>query len=80
MKKNEIALLILVASIAAFATYFVANAVLGGRTAEPVTVEAASEISPELQPPNKEIFNDKAINPTVPINIGDDNNNSPFSN
>jgi len=80
MKKNEIALLILVASISAFATYFTANLLLGGRTSEPVIVESAVPISAELQPPSKDIFNTNAINPTVPITIGGDTDNSPFQN
>lgn len=80
MKKNEIALLILVASLAAFVTYLAANALIGGRTSQPVAVESIEPISAEIQTPSKEIFNDQAINPTVPINIGGSNNNSPFAN
>lgn len=80
MKKNEIAVLILVASLAAFVTYLIANALLGGHTAQPVDVESATPISSEITQPSKEIFNSKAINPTVPIKIGDGDNKSPFNN
>lgn len=78
MNKNEIAILILITSLVGFVTYFAANAVLGGRTAEAPRAEYMEPISSTLQNPSKEVFNEDAINPTVPIRISNDNNNVPF--
>ena len=78
MNKNEIALIILITSLVGFATYFGANAVLGDRTAATPMAEYMEPISPSLQAPSKDVFNEDAINPTVPIKISDDNNNVPF--
>lgn len=80
MKKNEIALLILIIGIAGLMSFFIGNAVFGGKVTEAVSIETATPISPDVVEPNPTIFNENAINPTVPIKIGDGNSSAPFGN
>lgn len=79
MKKNEIALLILVVSIVALATYLVVNALAGQSSAKAVTVERADRFSDSVVAPDERIFRDNAINPTVKVKIGDQSNQQPFT-
>lgn len=80
MKKTDVALLILVVSVSIVISYFVGQAVLGGAVAQPVEVETAEAISADIIEPSDKIFNDHAINPTVPVKIGDTTNQQPFGN
>ena len=80
MKKNEIALLILIVGVAGLIAFFVGNSVFGRKVSKPVTVETAKQISPDLVDPSSQIFNENAINPTVPIKIGGGDGSAPFGN
>ena len=80
MKKNEIALLILIVSVSLGLGYFVGQSLLGNKVSQAVTVETAEKISGTVEEPNNKIFNSAALNPTVPVRIGDSTNQSPFSN
>ena len=81
MKKNEIALLILIVSITAFGAFFVGKSIFGDRVSKPVEVSTADPISPTIEQPSAEIFNENAINPTVPIKIGGEGEGkTPFTN
>lgn len=79
MKKNEIAILILIVSVVVVATYLVLNAVVGKASAQPVSVEKAEAFSSELILPSDKIFNKDAINPTVKVKIGDQSGQQPFT-
>lgn len=78
MKKNDIALLILIASVALVATYFITQAIVGKPEERSVQVETAEPISTEVAEPDPRTFNNQAINPTVEINIGNSANRQPF--
>lgn len=80
MKKNEIALLILIIAISVGIAYAVGQSIFGNATTEPVNVETATAIAPDIKNPSAAIFNDNAINPTVPVRIGDPSNQQPFGN
>lgn len=71
MKNTDIAALILIASISMVIAYFVADAVIGKPTSESVKVKTIERISSDIQEPDKSIFNEDAINPTVEVIIGD---------
>ena len=79
MKKNDIALIILIVSISMVVTYFVAKAMIGDPKSKQVTAEVVEPITSELVPPSGKIFNRDAINPTVVIQIGNPANQQPFS-
>lgn len=79
MKKNEIAIIILIFSITAVAVYFAFGALLPTPGKTPVNVEVAEEIKPTVASPNEAIFNKDAINPTVKVKIGSQSNQQPFT-
>jgi len=78
MKKNDIAAIILIASVSAIIAWFSANAVLGSPKQNTRSVEVAEAIDPEVNSPDKRIFNSEAINPTVERTIGKSANSLPF--
>lgn len=80
MKKNEIALLILIIAISVGIAYAVGQSIFGNATTKPVDVETVTEISSEIKPRSDTVFNSSAINPTVPVKIGDPSNQQPFGN
>ncbi len=71
MKNSDIAALILIASLSVVVAYFVASAVIGKPSSASVKVKTIEPISAEVQEPDKSIFNEDAINPTVEVEIGD---------
>ena len=79
MKKNDIALIILIVSISLVISYFAAKAIIGDPKAQQVSAEVVEPITPTLVPPSNKIFNRDAINPTVVIQIGNPANQQPFS-
>lgn len=78
MKKNDIALLILVVSLSLAASYFTLNAIIGDPAQNTKTVERVEPISIEVPEPSDEIFNERAIDPGVVIEIGNPSNQQPF--
>lgn len=78
MSKSNLALLILIVAISLGASYFAGRAVLAQFVQRDTQVEVTDPISSSLVPPNENVFNDRAINPAVPINIGNSNNQQPF--
>lgn len=78
MKKNDLALLILLVSITLVVSYFSLNAIIGDPSGNTQTVERVPEISSEVPEPSKEVFNDRAIDPAVVIEIGNPSNQQPF--
>lgn len=76
MKKSDIAMIILIASISVLVAYFVAKAVIGDVQNESVQVKTADPITTEVTQPDSTVFNSDAINPTVEVIIGNQANNS----
>jgi hypothetical protein len=73
MKKTDIAMIVLIASMSVLIAYFVAKAVIGDTQNESTTVKTTDPISTEITEPETSVFNSDAINPTVEVIIGDDN-------
>ena len=71
MKRTDIAMIILTASVSMLIAYFAGNAILGGTKNEAVTVKTAEPISETVTQPDDRIFRDDAINPTVEVFIGE---------
>jgi hypothetical protein len=70
MKKSDIAMIILIASVSVMVAYFAGNAILGNRRNDAVKVKTAVPISSTVNEPDPAIFNSKSINPTVEVIIG----------
>lgn len=71
MKNTDIAAIILIASLSMFAAYFVASAIIGKPGGQAVKVKTIERISSDVQEPDPLVFNKDAINPTVPVFIGE---------
>jgi uncharacterized protein YxeA len=71
MKKSDIAMIILIASVSVMIAYFVAKAIVGDVQNETVKVKTTDTISTEITQPDTSVFNTNAINPTVEVIIGD---------
>lgn len=78
MKKTDIAMIILIASISALFAYFIAQAVIGEPEQEDVQVKTVEKITSDIEEPSNSIFNKDAINPTVERETGRSANNLPF--
>ena len=71
MKKSDIAMIILIASLSVGVAYLVANALPFLKIDEKgVIVKTIDEIKDEVTPPSDKIFNEDAINPTIETLIG----------
>lgn len=71
MKKSDIAMIILIASVSVMVAFFIANS-LPFLKLDPQGVKYPyiEPISADVTDPDPAIFNDKAINPTVKTVIG----------
>lgn len=78
MKKNDIAIIVLIVSITLTMSYFLAKAIIGEPKAKNTEVEVVEPISSTVPQPDPAIFNKDAINPTVPIQIGNSSTQQPF--
>lgn len=72
MKKSDIAMIILIASVSVLVAYFAAKAIVGDVQNQSVQVKTAEPITTEVPEPDSTVFNKDAINPTVEVIIGDD--------
>lgn len=71
MKKTDIAMIILIASVSVGVAYGAVSAIPGLKQSdEPVEVQTIERYSAELDEPDPEVFNQDAINPTVDVTIG----------
>ncbi len=76
MKKADIAMIILIASISVMVAYFVAKSIFGDVYSGSASVKTIDKISETVVQPNKDIFNKNAINPAVQIQITETATNS----
>lgn len=72
MKRSDIAMIILIASVSVLVAYFVAKALIGDIQNQSVKVKTTDPISTEVEKPDPTVFNSNAINPTVEVIIGGD--------
>ena len=69
MKKTDIAMIILIASLSIVAAFFITNSLFGGSDPEPVKVKTIEKINTTVAEPDPTIFNNEAINPAVEVQI-----------
>lgn len=73
MKKSDIAMIILVASVSVAASYGIVGAIPGLKLSdEPVKVKTIEKYESSVDKPDEAVFNRDAINPTVDITIGEE--------
>lgn len=76
MKKSDIAMIILIASVSILVAYFVAKTLIGDTANQSITVKTTEQITTDIDKPDSSVFNSNAINPTVQVIIGDQSGGS----
>ena len=69
MKKTDLAMIVLIASVSAVLAYVIANSFFGGLTQEGARVKTVDAINSSIQQPSVEVFNQDAINPAVKVDV-----------
>lgn len=69
MKKTDLAMIILIASVSVLIAFFVTRAIFGGAANAPTEYLTIERIDPSLGEVNPDIFNENAINPAVEVQI-----------
>jgi hypothetical protein len=79
MKQKDIALIILIAGIAAVASFFLSHAIFASAGNRAQKAEKVDTITTEFVKPSSKYFNGNSIDPTQLIQIGDTTNSNPFA-
>ncbi|NCQ54024.1 hypothetical protein COV88_03765 [Candidatus Saccharibacteria bacterium CG11_big_fil_rev_8_21_14_0_20_41_19] len=69
MKKTDIAMLILIASVSVLVAFFVAKGIFGDVYTGTAKVKTIDKIDSVIVEPSADIFNKNAINPAVQVQI-----------
>ncbi|HWT40828.1 MAG TPA: hypothetical protein VN081_06220 [Dongiaceae bacterium] len=69
MKKTDIAMIILIATVSVMVAFFVTRAIFGGSANQAVKVKTVEKMTADVTPPDPAIFNSNAINPAVEVQI-----------
>lgn len=69
MKKTDIAMIVLIASVSILVAYFIGNSVFGNVSKDSVKVKTIEVIDSKIVQPSSTIFNKNAINPAVEVQI-----------
>jgi hypothetical protein len=83
MKRKDLVIVVFVAVFAAILSFVVSNALFGSPAKNPIKVPVVHKIDstfPDVKNDTSytSFFNNKAINPTQLIQIGNSTNNAPF--
>jgi hypothetical protein len=78
MKQNDIILIIVVVFIAGISSFFVSSTLFSSDELGKTSVEVVEPITQTFAQPDTRYFNDKAVNPTQLIQIGNQDNQQPF--
>ncbi|MFZ2125931.1 MAG: hypothetical protein WAV04_00260 [Candidatus Microsaccharimonas sp.] len=70
MKKTDIAMIVLIASVSILVSFFATQAIFGGAESESVKVKTVEKINADIVEPDPAIFNENAINPAVEVQVG----------
>ncbi len=79
MKQKDIAIIIAVMGISAFLSFFAGRLVFAKSADRQQKAEIVDVISTNFTQPSTKYFNNDAVNPTLPIQIGDGPNATPFN-
>lgn len=69
MKKTDIAMIILIATVSVLLSFFVTRAIMGDPADEVVKVKKIDAISATIDDPSEKIFRSDAINPSVEVKV-----------
>jgi flagellar basal body-associated protein FliL len=69
MKKSDIAMIVFIASVSVLVAYFVGSSLFGNIATKGEKVKTIAPISTTIVQPDPTIFNTRAINPAVQVQI-----------
>ena len=69
MKKTDIAMILLIATVSIVVAFFITRSILGDSQSETVKVKTIERIEASVTEPDEQIFNSSAINPAVEVQI-----------
>jgi len=69
MKKTDVAMIILIASVGVLVAFFSAKAIFGDVYNGKTTIKTIDLISSEITQPSTEVFNEGSINPTIKVEV-----------
>lgn len=78
MQRKDMMVIVVVVIFAGIFSLLVSKFFFTSGKQQNLTAEVVQPISSEFQQPDKSVFNDRAINPTKLIQIGDTTNPQPF--
>jgi len=78
VKQKDIALIIVIVFVSAVLSFFLSNALIGTPQNKKQKAAVVEVITSDFQEPDKKFFNEKSVNPTQTITIGDSSNQQPF--
>jgi len=78
MKSNDWTVIVAIVILSSLLSFGFTSYFIGNSKTNPVKVEQVEPLDSKFPLPNKEYFNEKAINPTQDITIGDADNTNPF--
>ncbi len=79
MKQKDIALVLVMVFIGAIVSLFVSNLFFSSPKNRQQTAEVVDPITANFPSPPSRYFNSNAINPTLPVQVGNNNNPNPFN-
>jgi hypothetical protein len=78
MKRKDTLVIVVIAIFAGIISLTISKIFFTSSKERNLTAETVQPITAEFQKPDEAVFNDKAINPTKLIQIGDSTNQQPF--
>ncbi len=79
MKRQDFTLIVVVVVFSTVISVLLASVLIPSSSKKPQKVELVDPISADFKLPDSKYFNDKSVNPTKVIKIGDTPNQKPFS-
>lgn len=79
MKQKDIALVLVMVFIGAIVSFFVSNVLFSSPKNRQQKAEVVDVITANFPSPPPRYFSPSAVNPTLPVQIGNSNNPNPFN-
>ena len=80
MKQKDILLVVVVSIVSAVLALVISSVTIGSSKNRQLKAEVVDKITDQFQQPDSKYFNDKSIDPTSIISIGENDTTSPFNN
>jgi len=79
VKRKDVTLILVVVFVSVVISLLLSNLLITSPKNRKEKVEIVEPVTAEFTQPDKRYFNEKSINPTLIIQIGNDNNEQPFN-